>query len=62
MSRTFSGVGLPERDRRVDSATEGSTVTAGMMPISLSIARRCITSSFHASNIRGAKMPPGVPS
>lgn len=62
MSRTVSGVGVPERDRRADSATEGNTVPAGMMPISLSAARRRTTSSFHASNIRGCKMPPAGPS
>jgi hypothetical protein len=52
MSRTLFGVGLPDRDRRADSATDGNTVAAGMIPISLSMARR-----LHHIVLRGVEHP-----
>ena len=55
-----SGVGLPER---VESASDrDAKPVVDARPMSLSMARRCMSSSFHTPNIRGCKIAPAAPS
>ena len=56
----MSGVGFPDGEESA-SAREAKPVVVAR-PMSLSMARRCMSSSFHTPNIRGCKIAPAAPS